>query len=174
MDHNIPSIKDNDYTEKTEFESGAVRDVQVDKGRFDLLPLSVMNELFPMDDPVCESGFLGIERFIMTKNPRHLLYTIGDFSKEGFDGDYYEMINEVALHFKAGAEKYGYRNWEKGIPIHSYIDSAVRHYVHFRMGHKDERHDRAYVWNLMCAIWTCQHHKNLYDEFCKVHETINA
>ena len=54
-------------------------------------------------------------------------------------------------------KKYGDRNWEKGIPLHCYIDSGVRHYLKFLRGDTDEPHDRAFVWNMLGAIWT---HKN--------------
>ena len=65
-----------------------------------------------------------------------------------------EMFLELAKHFEEGAEKYGEHNWEKGIPIDSFIDSAVRHYLKYLRGDKDEPHDRAFVWNLMCCAWT--------------------
>lgn len=26
---------------------------------------------------------------------------------------------------------------------------------------KDEPHDRAFCWNIMCAIWTCKHKPEL-------------
>ena len=38
---------------------------------------------------------------------------------------------DVSHHYKEGAQKYGERNWEKGIPLHSYIDSGVRHLIKF-------------------------------------------
>ena len=64
---------------------------------------------------------------------------------------------EVSKHFEEGAEKYGEYNWQKGIPESSYIDSAVRHYLKWLRGDDDERHDRAFVWNIMCLIWTHEH-----------------
>ena len=63
-------------------------------------------------------------------------------------------VLEVAIHFEEGAKKYKERNWEQGIPLHCYIDSAVRHYLKWLRGDDDERHDRAVVWNLLCAAWT--------------------
>ena len=63
------------------------------------------------------------------------------------------MILEVAKHFEEGAKKYGESNWQKGIPVHCYIDSAIRHYLKWLRGDTDEPHDRAFCWNLMCCIW---------------------
>ena len=63
-------------------------------------------------------------------------------------------IHELALHCEQGALKYGERNVEKGIPIHSFIDSAVRHLSCYQMGMDDEPHLRAAMWNIAFAIWT--------------------
>ena len=98
-----------DSGNRTEYESGAVRDRKVGVGRCDLMPL------------------------------------------------------------EEGALKYGENNWQKGIPESSYIDSAVRHYLKWLRGDDDEQHDRAFVWNIMCLIWTHEHITNkqsVTDERC--------
>ena len=74
-----------------------------------------------------------------------------------------DMLLEVAKHFEEGAKKYGENNWQKGIPVKRYIDSGVRHYLKFLHGDKDEPHDRAFCWNIICAIWTCMHKPELND-----------
>ncbi len=63
-------------------------------------------------------------------------------------------ILRLSKHFEAGAVKYGERNWEKGIPINSYIDSALRHILKYMLGMTDEDHLNAAAWNLMCAMET--------------------
>ena len=63
-------------------------------------------------------------------------------------------IMRLARHFEAGAEKYGEYNWQKGIPAHSYIDSAFRHLAKYTDGWDDEDHLIAAVWNLVCLAWT--------------------
>ena len=65
----------------------------------------------------------------------------------------WEAIHELALHCEEGALKYGERNCEKGIPIHSLIDSAIRHLSCYMRGMKDEPHLRAAMWNIAFAIW---------------------
>jgi hypothetical protein len=73
------------------------------------------------------------------------------------------MLLEVSKHFEEGAEKYGENNWQKGLPVKCYINSAVRHYLKWLRGDKDEFHDRAFCWNVICAIWTCKHKPELND-----------
>lgn len=91
-----------DSGERTEFSSGAVRDMHVGKGRFDLLP--------------------------------------------------WFAIHEVAKHCEEGALKYGERNVDKGIPLHSLLDSAIRHLVKYMHGETDEPHLRAAAWNVLWAL----------------------
>ena len=93
-----------DSGQRTEFETGAVRDAQGGKGRFDLLPK-------------------------MT-------------------------IWALAHHYEKGCQKYGDRNWEKGIPIKNFMDSAQRHLTEFELGFEDENHLIAALWNIACAYET--------------------
>lgn len=86
------------------FDTGAVRDTQAGKGRFDLLPMGA--------------------------------------------------IRRLAIHFEKGAKKYGDRNWEKGIPLDRYMDSALRHLASYMEGRIDEDHLVAAAWNLLCALQT--------------------
>lgn len=64
---------------------------------------------------------------------------------------------------KKGALKYGERNCEKGIPIHSLIDSAFRHLAKYMMGMKDEPHLRAAAWNILFALYMEIKHPELQD-----------
>ena len=148
-----PEIKDSGN--RREFASGAVRDMQEGKGRCDLMPLEVVAEWLKDD----------------------ILGCIAEFKKQGTTTFLYDALNyfcvtaypnmctskikaclEVAKHFEEGAKKYGENNWQKGIPPKCYIDSAVRHYLKWLRGDKDEPHDRAFVWNLMCCIWEVDYH----------------
>lgn len=86
------------------FATGAVRDGQTGKGRFDLLP--------------------------------------------------YHAIERVAQVFEKGAQKYAERNWEKGIPLHRYLDSGLRHAMKYVAGQRDEDHLAQAAWNLLCALQT--------------------
>jgi len=65
-----------------------------------------------------------------------------------------EAIRRVAKIFEGGAEKYGDNNWRKGMPVHEYIDSGMRHIYKYIEGWTDEDHLAMGCWNIMCAIAT--------------------
>jgi hypothetical protein len=89
---------------KREFGTGAHRDANNDKGRFDLLPVTA--------------------------------------------------IEKLAKLYQKGAAKYGENNWQKGVPLSVYFDSALRHTFKALRGDADEDHLVAAAWNLICAIET--------------------
>lgn len=91
-----------DSGNRTEFSTGALRDMHTGKGRMDLLPMTALIEL--------------------------------------------------SKHCEAGALKYGEHNVDKGIPQHSFCDSAMRHLVKYMRGDNDENHLVAAAWNLMWAL----------------------
>lgn len=174
-DREIPSTEDMavkaddrphilDSGERRQFDTGAVRDIQEGKGRCDLLPLYVVGAYYKtISDGEKENiywVFHNINRFRETNNVEHLYRALQRFDSFGNDET---MFLEVAKHFEEGCKKYGENNWQKGIPTHCYIDSAVRHYLKWARGDKDEPHDRAFVWNILCCIWTCIHKPELND-----------
>jgi hypothetical protein len=68
----------------------------------------------------------------------------------------WEGLLKVSKLYEAGCLKYGDRNWEKGQPIHVYIDSAMRHLVKDIARHVDEDHRVAACWNVLCALETLE------------------
>lgn len=139
-----------------EFASGAVRDIQVGKGRCDLVPLDVAAELTTDTILGCISAF-------QETNKTEYLYRALSYFARRYDS-VYDMLLEVAIHFEEGSEKYGPDNWKRGIPWERYVDSSVRHYWKWMRGDDDENHDRAFVWNIMCLIWTVEHGLEVYSE----------
>lgn len=93
-----------DSGKRQEFETGAKRDIQDGKGRYDLLPPAA--------------------------------------------------IFAVARVFEEGCKKYGERNFEQGIPLCRYIDSALRHIFNHLEGRRDEKHIVQACWNLLAYIHT--------------------
>lgn len=113
-----------DSGDRTEFETGAKRDMHTGKGRMDLLP--------------------------------------------------WYGIMEVSKHCEEGALKYGEHNVDKGIPLHSLLDSASRHLAKYMVGMDDEDHLRAACWNLLWALNQRETHPELDDRFSvkKMQETL--
>ena len=158
----LPIAKILDSGNRRQFASGAVRDIQEGKGRCDLMALDVVCQYYrDVGLDIAFSIFELFEHFKTSGNPVHLLEILKYFCEDRWNKDCNTMFLEVSKHFEEGAKKYGENNWQKGIPVHCYIDSAVRHYLKFLRGDQDEPHDRAVVWNLMCAIWTCEHKPEL-------------
>lgn len=156
-----------DSGQRTEFQTGAVRDIQEGKGRCDLLPMDVVSTLYRLDGHDGSASFFSdIQTFVETGDSFFLCEAIGDFIDESEFVSWSDMILEVAKHFEDGAKKYGENNWRKGIPVRCYIDSALRHYLKWLRGDKDEPHNRAVCWNLMCAVWTCNNKPEL-NEYAK-------
>lgn len=158
MDYNEKMVaKIKDSGERQEFETGAVRDIQKGKGRCDLMPLEVLARLF--NDGSGEDGILmDVGKFQKTNDTVWLYAAINRFSRVRYSEceegqEVITMLLEVSKHFEEGAEKYEPDNWRKGIPVARYIDSAVRHYLKWMRGDRDEPHDRAFVWNLVCCVW---------------------
>lgn len=73
------------------------------------------------------------------------------------------VLLRLAKHYENGSKKYGDRNWEKGIPAHSFADSAMRHFVKYMDGQNDEDHLIAAIWNLMGLAWTEEKRPELLD-----------
>src|ERR1700687_4466193 len=63
-------------------------------------------------------------------------------------------MKRLAQHYENGAKKYADRNWEKGIPLHRFMDSAERHLNAFKDGDREEDHLAAIIWNIAGYIWT--------------------
>ena len=143
-----------DSGNRRQFETGAVRDIQEGKGRCDLLPMRVVATYLH------NRTLNAIADFQETGDVKHL-----DAALNYSDcfGNRLTLILEVSKHFEEGCQKYGENNWQKGIPTHCYIDSAVRHYLKYLRGDNDEPHDRAFAWNILCCMWTCIHKPELND-----------
>ena len=71
----------------------------------------------------------------------------------------YELISPIflrrlAIVMEKGAAKYKDRNWEKGMPLGKYLDSALRHIEQVLEGLTDEDHAGQASFNLMAFIHT--------------------
>jgi len=62
--------------------------------------------------------------------------------------------HRLAIHYSKGAAKYGEHNWEKGQPLHRYIESLERHLNKLKLGYTDEDHESAVAWNILAYMHT--------------------
>lgn len=60
----------------------------------------------------------------------------------------------ISKHMEDALTRYPERNWEKGLPMHSMLDSAMRHLAKYMDGWTDEDHLCAAATNLLMAMWT--------------------
>lgn len=158
---NTSMIKDSG--ERTEFATGAVRDIREGKGRCDLMPLDVVAKTFIDVDLGYAEIITSLYTFKKTKDVGHLYAILRNHICKEKYVSIANLFLDVSIHFEEGAKKYGENNWQKGIPVHCYLDSAIRHYLKYVRGDDDEPHYRAFVWNIICCIWTCENHPELID-----------
>lgn len=152
-----------DSGNRTTFESGAVRDIQEGKGRCDLLPLNIVANFIQDEgsDKILQLVYkvqeaLKQKEYIEVIN--YLKKVFIEFCNENHLNRYTTIL-EYSIHLEEGAKKYGEHNWQKGIPENRYIDSALRHYLKFKADETDERHDRAFIWNICALAWTINEFK---------------
>lgn len=170
----MSSIKDSGS--RQEFDTGAVRDIRIGKGRYDLLPLYEVSLLLEepimtlSDDVKTYSVILNTFDDILDNSYQSdgtkfnaLIRVLAVFIDNEYDENRNFAIKLLAEHFEAGAEKYGDNNWRKGIPLRRYMDSALRHYFKYLSNFTDESHATAFMWNVICAAWTIRNKPELID-----------
>jgi len=73
----------------------------------------------------------------------------GDITRAPLGG-----ITKLAVLYEAAKTKYPGRNWEKGVPLARYVDSAFRHLRKHIRGDQDEPHLVQFCWNLVGLLQT--------------------
>ena len=143
------------------------RDPKTGKGRFDLIPTEVFYPLFSKADhdwlldchPASILMSIANEKFI-DAIIKMTIYAYAEHnehyatSSSEFWHGVWPMLQDLAIHFQKGAEHYGERNCQKGIPLWSFKDSAMRHATQVFEGKKDEPHSISVIWNCWLAAWT--------------------
>ena len=78
-------------------------------------------------------------------------------------------IMRIAKHMQESLKVYEPRNWEKGLPMHSMLDSAMRHLAKYMDGWTDEDHLCAAATNLLMAMWTEEKMPEMQDIPSRMH-----
>lgn len=79
----------------------------------------------------------------------------------------------VSKHMEDALTHYPERNWEKGLPMHSMLDSALRHLVKYMDGQTDEDHLCSATTNLLMAMWTEEKMPNRQDIPSRIKDEVN-
>ena len=75
----------------------------------------------------------------------------------------HSALLRVAHHMEDSLTEHEERNWERGLPVHCFLDSAMRHIFKYMDGRVDEDHLAAAATNLLMALWTEDHHPEQQD-----------
>jgi hypothetical protein len=152
-----------DSGERQKFPTGAQRDIQAGKGRYDLFPWLVLPQVIAAyhDERLDWDGAYPVAA---------LADLVGAFASTGDRGALKELaaklmviidgnsetaaLKRLAGACERGAQKYGPRNWEKGIPLSRYLDSAFRHILQHEEGKTDEDHAGQALWNVLGLLQT--------------------
>ena len=151
------------------FDTGAVRDIQAGKGRFELITpfmLAKVHEYMHRNKPHFTNNF---QEMLTEAQARLVDFQIHgnvfqvaafvsfigaaihcqELPNEAAPAEYLSpyAMKRLAELYEAGAKKYEVRNWEKGIPATRFLDSCMRHFNKARFGMTDEDHLAAALWN---------------------------
>lgn len=72
-------------------------------------------------------------------------------------------IIRLSKHYEQGAKKYSRLNYQKGIPVSSFMDSALRHIFKYLDGWDDEDHLSAAAFNILGAIQMEERNQEMQD-----------
>jgi hypothetical protein len=132
MDDKKNTFITKDSGEHQQFETGARRDTQVGKGRYDLIPPQFLRNLALALEEV------GLDPDVLLGLT---LVPMGPF------------LRQAALYGR-GAKKYGPSNYLKGIPLSRTFNSLTRHAMKWATGMDDEDHLTAVAWNAFAIVAT--------------------
>ena len=98
-------------------------------------------------------------RYVTKKSKRNDAYR-GGATRDARQGKgRFDLITPIALTrlagvYERGGIHRGDRNWEKGIPLSRFLDSALRHLSQYLEGYRDEDHLAQAAWNIFGLIHT--------------------
>lgn len=159
--------------EKTTFESGAVRDSDAGKPRYDLIPPGFLSALIHADvdaytvDAICYAlhasedkltteGTAALEWAAIVLNAMSAYdLTLDESSLPVLPPD---AVRRLAVRLADGVKTYGENNWQKGMDVNRTYQSLLRHMYGWSAQHyygidDGEDHAAAALFNLMSLWW---------------------
>ena len=153
----VTGLKDSelkDSGERREFKTGAVRDRAVGKGLPSLLSAPFMKDIIDeisIGDDYVKDALSGMYGILFDKDWKQALEVASSLiTIKGFA----IAIRRLSVQIEKGAIKYSKRNWEKGMPLEEYCNSAIRHILAMIAGEDDEDHYAAALFNVMALYHT--------------------
>ncbi len=146
-----------DSGNRREFETGAVRDRAVGKGLPALISAPMMQQYLDVyrSANLYTPALNGLYRILATGNWQDSLSVFHELvNTNGPLGvcTFVNAIRRLSVQLEKGAIKYSKRNWEKGMPLEEYCNSAIRHILALINGDDDEDHYAAALFNVM-GLW---------------------
>ena len=75
----------------------------------------------------------------------------------------HSALLRVSRQMEGALRDHEERNWERGMPMHCFLDSAMRHLFKYMDGWDDEDHLAAAATNVLMALWTEDHLPEMQD-----------
>lgn len=144
-----------------EFGTGAKKELIGGEARCDLLPLDIVCRLMQDQDQL--NVVYEIGEFINDGSSDHLYKALLLFADHHGWSSRIEMLLEVSNYYAQEAKEFGPDNWRKGIPLHVYINDAIKELFYYSDGSLNRRHDLAFVWNILSALWTIENLPKMID-----------
>jgi hypothetical protein len=101
------------------------------------------------------------QKFVTKVSGKRYRFETGAVRESRLQQGRYDLLPPVVIHryaelLQRGSQKYSDRNWELGMPVSSYLDSALRHLFQLLDGDNSEDHAAAVIFNVGAVI----HHRD--------------
>lgn len=114
------------------------------KGNFVNQPVEVQKDTLEQVEQICDSG----------ERKQFSTGAVRDMQEGKGAPSYMPMdaLLRLSVHYERGAKKYGAGNYLRGIPLSSFLNSAIRHIWKYIQGRDEEDHLAAASFNILGAM----------------------
>jgi hypothetical protein len=143
-DEGCPHTEVGETPQRETFEDGATRDAV--NYRYDLMS--------PIIAELCLNSSCPLAKYLLTlRDYKDVnIVTLWDRLTKTLMCTSFDIVHYYAKALHEGANKYGERNWEKGIPESNLINHALYHLFKVAEGDTSEDHVSHLVWNIITII----------------------